>query len=238
VCIAAVASFSELDPTPSRVVEVYDYMMREQVGPTLREIGFKGTLRTFKYGRDGRFGSVTWQKNGKAAYAQIMLFTGNVNYIADGGRIAELMPVPTADTWWESVAVSRPANWLPPLSMSSVATWSRRSKPRLMIPKIRRLMTRGSTSSAAEYPTLAEPTRPRGFSCRPARARTERSPIGSPAPNPETGTTPLTSWRPMRETTRGPYRRCLTGSNMTPARTSANWSPPECCQCWPATRAL
>jgi hypothetical protein len=96
-----VASFSELDPTPSRVVEVYDYMMREQVGPALREIGFKGTLRTFKYGRDGRFGSVTWQKNGKAAYAQIMLFTGNVNYIADGGRIAELMPVPTTDTWWE-----------------------------------------------------------------------------------------------------------------------------------------
>jgi hypothetical protein len=66
VCNSAVASFSEVDPTPSRVVEVYDYMMREQVGPALREIGFKGTLRTFKYGRDGRFGSVTWQKNGKA----------------------------------------------------------------------------------------------------------------------------------------------------------------------------
>lgn len=94
-------SFRELDPPPARVVEVYDLMMREQVGPALREIGFKGTLRSFKYGRDGRFGEVRWQKDGRAAYAQIMPFTANVGYIAGGGRIYELMPVPTGDTWWE-----------------------------------------------------------------------------------------------------------------------------------------
>ena len=98
-----VTSFRELNPPPARVVEVCDYMMREQIVPALREIGFSGPARTLKYGRGDRRGSIRFQKDGRDVRHQLMHFTANVNYIAGYGRIFELMPVPTLDTWWEVI---------------------------------------------------------------------------------------------------------------------------------------
>jgi len=76
-------------------------MMREQIVPALREIGFSGPARTLKYGRGDRQGTIRFQKDGRSVRHQLMPFTANVNYIAGYGRIFELMPVPTLDTWWE-----------------------------------------------------------------------------------------------------------------------------------------
>jgi len=83
------------------VIEVYAYMMREQIVPALREIGFSGPARVLKYGRGHRWGTIRFQKDGRAARAQRMPFTANVDYIASYGRIFELMPVPALDIWWE-----------------------------------------------------------------------------------------------------------------------------------------
>jgi hypothetical protein len=102
-----VTSFRELNPPPARVVEVYSYMMREQIVPALREIGFSGPARVLRYGRGNRWGTIRFQKDGRAARAQRMPFTANVDYIAGYGRIFELMPVPALDTWWE-VRVGQP----------------------------------------------------------------------------------------------------------------------------------
>jgi hypothetical protein len=76
-------------------------MMREQIVPALRQIGFSGPARTLKYGRWDRWGTIRFQKDGRAVRAQRMPFTANVDYIAGYGRIYELMPVPALDTWWE-----------------------------------------------------------------------------------------------------------------------------------------
>jgi hypothetical protein len=52
----------------ARVVEVYDQMMRQVIGPALRELGFRGTtLREFRYGDRSHFGTVRWQKDGRRA---------------------------------------------------------------------------------------------------------------------------------------------------------------------------
>ena len=76
-------------------------MMRRVIGPSLRQLGFRGTVREFKYGSRSQFGVVRWQKDGRAARAQRLRFTGNVGYWCGADRIGFLMPVPAHDTWWE-----------------------------------------------------------------------------------------------------------------------------------------
>lgn len=83
------------------MVEAFDQMMRHIVGPALRQHGFRGTVREFKYGDSSQFGAVRWQKDGRAARAQLMPFTANVDYWCGEDRIGSLMPVPADDTWWE-----------------------------------------------------------------------------------------------------------------------------------------
>ena len=87
--------------TPARVTEVYDQMMRRIIRPGLGELGFRGTLREFRYGSRGQFGVVAWQKSGRAVRRQILRFTANVDYWCGSDRIGGLMPVPAADTWWQ-----------------------------------------------------------------------------------------------------------------------------------------
>ena len=89
------------DPFPARVVEAYDQMMRQVIGPALRQLGFRGTLREFKYGGRSQFGAVGWQKDGRDARRQILGFTANVDYWCGADRIGFLMPVPAYDTWWD-----------------------------------------------------------------------------------------------------------------------------------------
>jgi hypothetical protein len=89
------------EPVPARVVEAYDQMMRQVIGPALRQLGFRGTVREFKYGDRSQFGAVRWQKDGRFARAQLMPFTANVDYWCGEDRIGRLMPVPAYDTWWE-----------------------------------------------------------------------------------------------------------------------------------------
>jgi HEAT repeats len=86
---------------PARVVEAYDQMMRQVIGPALRQLQFRGTLREFKYGDRSQFGAVRWQKDGRAARAQLLAFTANVDYWCGADRIGWLMPVPAHDTWWD-----------------------------------------------------------------------------------------------------------------------------------------
>jgi hypothetical protein len=89
------------EPVPARVVEAYDQMMRQVIGPALRQLGFRGTVREFKYGDRSQSGTVRWQKDGRFARAQLMPFTANVDYWCGADRIGWLMPVPAYDTWWE-----------------------------------------------------------------------------------------------------------------------------------------
>jgi HEAT repeats len=89
------------EPVPARVVEAYDQMMRQVIRPALRQLGFRGTVREFKYGDRTQFGAVRWQKDGRFARAQLMPFTANVDYWCGADRIGFLMPVPAHDTWWE-----------------------------------------------------------------------------------------------------------------------------------------
>jgi HEAT repeats len=89
------------EAVPARVVDAYDQMMRLVIGPALRQLGFRGTVRWFKYGTRSQFGVVAWQKDGRAARAQRMFFTANVDYWCGADRIGSLMPVPARDTWWE-----------------------------------------------------------------------------------------------------------------------------------------
>jgi hypothetical protein len=83
------------------VQQAYDQMMREQVAPALRELGFTGTARIFRYGSGGHSGELRWQKDARQTRRQLLLFTINLGWWWGGGRIYELMPVPAGDTWWE-----------------------------------------------------------------------------------------------------------------------------------------
>jgi hypothetical protein len=83
------------------VQQAYEQMMRGQVAPVLRELGFNGTLRIFSYGNGSRKGEIRAQKDGRATPQQRLFFTISVGWSGDGGRIGELMPLPATDTWWE-----------------------------------------------------------------------------------------------------------------------------------------
>lgn len=83
------------------VQQAYELMMREQVGPALRELGFAGTARIFRYGGSGCRCEVRWQKDGRWTRQQSLRFTINLGWWWGGGRIFELMPVPAGDTWWD-----------------------------------------------------------------------------------------------------------------------------------------
>jgi hypothetical protein len=95
------AAEPEASPESLNVQQAYEQMMRGQVFPALRELGFKGTLRSFSYGSGSRKGEIRWQKDGRATRQQRLFFTINVGWAQDGGRIGELMPLPATDTWWE-----------------------------------------------------------------------------------------------------------------------------------------
>jgi hypothetical protein len=86
---------------PARVVDAYDQMMRQVIGPALRQLGFTGTLREFRYGSRSQSGVVAWQKDGREVRRQVLSFTANVNYWCGEDRIGSLMPVPAPDTWWQ-----------------------------------------------------------------------------------------------------------------------------------------
>jgi HEAT repeats len=91
----------EAGPESLNVQQACEQMMRKQVAPALRELGFKGTLRIFNYGSGSRRGSIRWQKDGRATRQQRLFFTINVGWAGDGGRVGELLPLPATDTWWE-----------------------------------------------------------------------------------------------------------------------------------------
>lgn len=83
------------------VQQAYDQMMREQVAPALRELGFTGTARIFRYRSGDHKGEIRWQKDARQTRRQLLLFTINLGWWWGGGRICELMPVTASDTWWE-----------------------------------------------------------------------------------------------------------------------------------------
>ncbi len=89
------------EPGLLNVQQAYEQMMRGQVAPALRELGFNGTLRIFSYGNGSRKGEIRAQKDGRAIRQQRLFFTISVGWAGDGGRIGELMPLPATDTWWE-----------------------------------------------------------------------------------------------------------------------------------------
>ena len=93
-------SSKRAEHVPMNVQQAYEHVMHDRVAPALRELGFTGKLRTFKYRRGAAEGTVEWQKDARAIRAQRLLFTANVTYWCGAGRIADLMPVPATDTWW------------------------------------------------------------------------------------------------------------------------------------------
>jgi hypothetical protein len=86
---------------PAGVVGAYDQMMRGQVGPQLRAAGFTGTLRSFTVRHGKARGELRWVKDGRAVRAGLLRFTAYIDYWCGGGRIAELLPAPALDTWWD-----------------------------------------------------------------------------------------------------------------------------------------
>src|SRR5215469_7313450 len=95
------SSESRPQPQPGNVRHSYEQMMREQIAPALRDVGFTGTLAVFRFAAGDRAGEIRWQKDGRQARRQITLFTMNLNWLCGAGRISELMPLPATDTWWE-----------------------------------------------------------------------------------------------------------------------------------------
>jgi len=92
---------SESRPQPADVRRSYEQMMREQIAPALRDVGFTGKLSVFRFVGGDRAGEIRWQKDGRQARRQITLFTMNLNWLCGAGRISDLMPLPATDTWWE-----------------------------------------------------------------------------------------------------------------------------------------
>lgn len=86
---------------PPGVQQVYERMMRAQVAPALRVLGFTGTSRVFRMRQGDHYGEVRWQKDGRQARFQVLRFTANVSYWLGGDPIAGLMPEPQPDLWWE-----------------------------------------------------------------------------------------------------------------------------------------
>jgi hypothetical protein len=82
------------------VVEEYDRIMRLDVAPQLRAAGFTGTLRSFTMRRGSARGELRWEKDGRWVRTGLLRFTAKVDYWCGGGRIAELLPAGTRDTWW------------------------------------------------------------------------------------------------------------------------------------------
>ena len=95
------AAVPEGGPRPAGVVEAYAVMMREQIAPALRELGFKGSSGVFTMRRDGAHGEIRFCKDGRSVRTQILPFTVEVGYWGRAGGIGSLLPVPGRDTWWE-----------------------------------------------------------------------------------------------------------------------------------------
>jgi hypothetical protein len=96
-----VSSETRAEPQPTDVRQTYEQMMRGQIAPALRDLGFTGTLPIFRYASGGRSGEIRWQKDGRRARLQVTLFTMNLDWLCGAGRVSELTPVPAIDTWWE-----------------------------------------------------------------------------------------------------------------------------------------
>jgi hypothetical protein len=82
------------------VQQAYEQMMRGQIAPALRELGFTGTLRIFRYRGGSRKGEIRWIKDARQTRNQILRFAMNLGWCCAGGRLYELMPEPATDTWW------------------------------------------------------------------------------------------------------------------------------------------
>jgi len=52
---------------PVRLAQAHGQMMRGAIGLGLRRLGFRGTLREFRYGSRSQPGVVAWQKDGRDA---------------------------------------------------------------------------------------------------------------------------------------------------------------------------
>ena len=93
---------SEAGDASLNVQQAYEGMMRGQVAPALRVLGFTGTSRVFRIRRGGQYGEIRWQKNARQIRRQLLRFTGNVFYWWENDtRIGALMPEPETDVWWE-----------------------------------------------------------------------------------------------------------------------------------------
>jgi hypothetical protein len=87
------------EPVPARVVEAYDQMMRQLIGPALRQLGFRGTVREFKYGDRSQSGTVRWQEASPVQACPLLA--------AEQGRLPRGHPVAStriATSPWVSLA--------------------------------------------------------------------------------------------------------------------------------------
>ncbi len=83
------------------VQRAFDLMMREQVAPALRELGFTRSARVFRYSSVGGQCEIHWQKDTRQSRHHVLSFTMNLDWGWGQGRLYEVMPVPAVDPWWE-----------------------------------------------------------------------------------------------------------------------------------------
>jgi hypothetical protein len=183
---------SDAEPTSpgDRVLSRYDVIMREHVAPALRELGFTGTRRKFTMRQDGACGVVAWQKDSRFYWYGQVRFTANMDWWCGSGRIGELIPAYTPDTWW-TVTADEPAA---PVVRSVVTTIRCFALPAV-------LAGLEDPAQQPNDPAMHEPWARRepdgggqnpmpGSSSRPARSTTRGSPA-SPAMSPAIGSRPL-----------------------------------------------
>ncbi|MGO8886944.1 MAG: HEAT repeat domain-containing protein [Streptosporangiaceae bacterium] len=84
-----------------KVTDAYREMMRGQIAPALRALGFTGSAGAFRYRSGGHEGGIGFQKDGRDVRLQRLGFTVNVGFWWAAGRIFHLMPEPAHDTWWK-----------------------------------------------------------------------------------------------------------------------------------------
>jgi hypothetical protein len=62
------------------VQKAYDQMMREQVAPALRLLGFTGTARIFRYRMGSHKCEIQWQKDARQTRRGVLFFTINLGW--------------------------------------------------------------------------------------------------------------------------------------------------------------
>jgi hypothetical protein len=111
--------------SPPDAQAAFSSMMREQVAPRVRELGFRGPVRAFRYTDGGHSGSVRLQKS-RYSTKKSVDFTFHIGAPCMGSAvIVSLMPLqePPVPYWW-TVAAGEPTEAVAESVVAAIRTYA------------------------------------------------------------------------------------------------------------------